>query len=172
VLAEVVGLQRLVDDLLQLARADARVVSGRREPVDLDDLVLRDVRRLRASGRVRLDISGVSAAQVIGDPDQLARAIRNLVDNAERHADSRITLALAEVEGTAVLTVDNDGPEIPAGARERIFERFGRLDGARDRDSGGAGLGLAITREIVERHGGTIAVSDGARFVVRLPAAR
>jgi signal transduction histidine kinase len=175
VLAEVTGLQRLVDDLLQLARADAGVASDRREPVDLDDLVLREARRVRASGRVALDGTGVSAAQVIGDPDQLTRAIRNLVDNAERHAASRVALALAEVDGVAVLTIGNDGPGIPEDQRERIFERFGRLDDARDRGTGGAGLGLAITREIVERHGGTITAEpgeEGARFVVRIPAAR
>jgi signal transduction histidine kinase len=172
VLAEVIGLQRLVDDLLRLARADAGVVSDRREPVDLDDLVLREVRRIRAAGRVELDIAGVSAAQVTGDPDQLARAVRNLVDNAERHATGRVTLTLAERDGRAVFTVEDDGPGIPVEARERIFERFGRLDGARARDRGGAGLGLAITREIVQRHGGTVAVEARSRFVVRLPVAR
>jgi signal transduction histidine kinase len=172
VLAEVVGMQRLVDDLLLLARADAGVASDRREPVDLDDLVLREVRRARAVGRVRLDIAGVSAAQVIGDPDELARAVRNLVDNAERHAAGRVTLTLAEVGDAAVFTVEDDGPGIPVEARGRIFERFGRLDDARARDRGGAGLGLAITREIVHRHGGTVVVEARSRFVVRVPAAR
>jgi signal transduction histidine kinase len=175
VLEEVVGLQRLVDDLLQLARADAGVAGDRRQPVDLDDLVLREARRVRASGRVALDITGVSAAQVIGDPDRLARAVRNLVDNAERHAAERVALTLTELDGTAVFTVSNDGPAIPADQREQIFERFGRLDNARDRGTGGAGLGLAITRDIVERHGGTVAaepVPTGARFVARIPAAR
>jgi signal transduction histidine kinase len=175
VLEEVVDLQRLVDDLLQLARADAGVAPTRGEPVDLDDLVLREVRRVRAAGRVELDIAGVSGAQVVGDPDQLTRAVRNLVDNAERHAAGRVVLTLAEIGGVAQLTVGNDGSGIPADQRERIFERFGRLDDARTRHAGGAGLGLAITREIVERHGGTIAVDPasqtGARFVVRLPAA-
>jgi signal transduction histidine kinase len=175
VLAEVVGLQRLVDDLLQLARADAGAGAGRTRPVDLDDLLLREARRVRAAGRVTLDSTGVSGAQVVGDPDQLARAIRNLVDNAERHAATRVVLTLAEVDGAARLTVGNDGLVIPAGQREQIFERFRRLDDARASNPDGAGLGLAIAREIVQRHGGSIAVDPdhrtGARFVVRLPAA-
>lgn len=173
VLEEVVGLQRLVDDLLQLARADAGVGSERRQPVDLDDLVLREARRVRASGRVALDLSGMSGAQVLGDPDELARAVRNLVDNAERHAAARVTLTLTEVDGAAVFTVADDGPGIPANQREQVFERFRRLDDARTRSTGGTGLGLAIAREIVQRHGGTIAVDPdyraGARFLVRLP---
>jgi signal transduction histidine kinase len=174
VLAEVLGMQRLVEDLLQLARADAGAAgNGRVEAVDLDDLVLREVRRIRAGGRVEVDGSGVSGAEVTGDPDQLARAVRNLVDNAVRHATARVTITLAETDRTAELTVADDGPGIPAEDRERVFERFGRLDEARGRETGGTGLGLAIAREIVQRHGGSIAVdtgaAGGARFVVRLP---
>ena len=175
ILEEVIGLQRLVDDLLQLARADAGVSSDRTERVDLDDLVLREARRVRANARVKVDISGVSAAQVVGDPNQLTRAVRNLVDNAERHAAGRIELTLAEVNGAALLTVSDDGPGIPADQRQRIFERFGRLDEARAQGTGGTGLGLAITRDIIEQHGGTITLDSshqaGARLVVQLPTA-
>jgi signal transduction histidine kinase len=176
VLAEVLGMQRLVEDLLQLARADAAAAgNGRLESVDLDDMLLREIRRIRAGGRAELDIAGVSGAQVTGDPEQLARAVRNLVDNAVRCATTRVTVTLAETGPTAELTVADDGPGIPPADRERIFERFGRLDQARGRQTGGIGLGLAITREIVQRHGGTIAVDTGpdggARFTVRLPAA-
>jgi signal transduction histidine kinase len=174
VLEEIIDLQHLVDDLLQLARVDATVSGGRTERVDLDDLVFREARRLGAAGRVELDTTGVSAAEVMGDPEQLTRAVRNLVDNAQRHATERVELTLAEHDGVVRLTVSNDGPGIPPGQYERIFERFARLDDARSRKTGGTGLGLAITREIIERHGGTIIVESrgqaGAHFVVRMPS--
>lgn len=174
VLEEIVALQHLVDDLLQLARADAGVRRTRAELVDLDDLVFREARRLRASGRVELDTTGVSGAEVVGDPEQLMRAIRNLVDNAERHANTRVELTLGELDGFAQLTVSNDGPGIPLEQHERIFERFARLDEARTRHTGGTGLGLAIAREIIQQHGGAITIDHayrtGARFIVRIPA--
>jgi signal transduction histidine kinase len=175
VLAETEGLQRLVDDLLQLARRDAGVSPQRAQPVDLDDLVLREAEWLRATGSIDVDLRAVSAAQVVGDRDQLTRAIHNLAGNAERHAERVVTFTLAELDGMAVLTVGDDGAGIPVEERERVFERFTRLDGARNPASGGSGLGLAITREIVEGHGGRISVDDtgtvGARFLVVLPAA-
>jgi signal transduction histidine kinase len=174
VLAETIALQRLVDDLLHLARHDAGALPARRDAVDLDDLVLREGDRLRASGDRRVDLHAVSAAQVIGDRDQLARAVRNVADNAARHASTTVTFALAEIDGTAVLTVADDGPGIPAPDRERVFERFARLDDARSAAAGGTGLGLAITREIVERHGGRVAIDPdwpvGTRLVIALPA--
>ena len=173
VLEETVALQRLVSDLLYLARADAGALATRQEPVDLDDVVLRAAEGLRADGRVKVDISAVSAAQVLGDPDQLGRCVRNLTDNAARHAASTVTLALSEQDHRAVLSVADDGPGVPADQRDRVFERFARLDEARSATAGGTGLGLAITREIVQRHRGSIAVDPehhpGTRFVVTLP---
>jgi signal transduction histidine kinase len=182
VLEETVGLQHLVDDLLRLARSDAALPGepgGPGEPgedlVDLDDVVLRLTRRHRADGRVTVDTGGVGAAQVVGDRAQLARAVANVVDNAVRYAASTVTLWLAEQGGEAVLAVADDGPGIPAADRERVFERFTRLDDARGATTGGAGLGLAIARDIVRRHGGTITVDPsphpGARLVIRLPVA-
>jgi signal transduction histidine kinase len=175
VLEETVALQHLVDDLLQLARGDGGVTARADQPVDLDDIVLRHARRLREDARVQVDVGGVSGAQVRGDPDQLTRVVRNLADNAVRHAHSRVTFALAEDGDVARLTVEDDGPGIPPEAREAVFGRFARLDEARTADEGGAGLGLAITREIVEAHGGTVEVaagpSLGARLVVTLPLA-
>ncbi|MGH9118605.1 MAG: sensor histidine kinase [Acidimicrobiales bacterium] len=174
-LAETAGLQRLVDDLLQLARSDDRAAPRRHETVDLDDIVLRQVRRLRTGDRVVVDASAVTSAQVVGDPDQLTRAVGNVVDNAARHATTTVTVTLREQGGDAVLAVADDGPGIPADQRDRIFERFTRLDDARTAGAGGTGLGLAIARSIVDRHGGSIEVdpehSPGARFVVRLPVA-
>jgi signal transduction histidine kinase len=175
VLAETVALQHLVDDLLQLARSDDGAGGGVAVPVDLDDIVMRQVRRLTAEDRIAVDASGVSGAQVAGDPDQLTRAVRNLADNATRHAESRVAFTLVEDGDVARLTVADDGHGVPPEARERIFARFTRLDEARADAVGGAGLGLAITRDIVERHGGTVVVDDGpepgTRFVVTLPIA-
>ncbi len=177
VLAETIGLQHLVDDLLQLARADATdspavgiAVGG--VAVDLDDIVLDEAGKLAERARVAVDISGVSAAQVTGAPSQLARAVQNLLDNAERHAMAVVTIILTESAGTARLIVSDDGVGIPRSERETVFERFTRLDEARTRDAGGTGLGLAITREIIERHGGSIRVADRptTTFVVELPA--
>jgi len=173
-LDETVALQRLVEDLLHLARADAGAFEERREPIDLDDVVLRAARRLRANGRVRVDTAGVSGAHVVGDPDQLTRVVRNLADNAERHAATTVAFMLGESDGFAVLRVTDDGPGIPPGERETLFERFARGDEARTRESGGAGLGLAIAQEIVGRHGGRLELDDaagkGTSFVVRLPS--
>jgi signal transduction histidine kinase len=174
VLEEADNLQRLVEDLLLLARSDsARDAGGTVVLVDLDDIVLREALRIRTAGSVRVDITNVSAAQVPGNPDELRRVVRNLVDNAARHAGSTIAIALAEQLGHAVLTVADDGPGIPVADRERIFERFARLDEARTSHDGGTGLGLAIAREIIERHGGTIRVDPdhrpGTRFIVELP---
>jgi signal transduction histidine kinase len=172
VLEDTAELQHLVDDLLHLARADAGAAAVQRRPLDLDDVVMREVDRLRAGGH-RIDPSAVSGAHVVGDAPLLARAVRNLLDNAVRHARQSVRVELGERDGVAVLVVRDDGPGIPADDRERVFERFTRLDDARTRDGGGIGLGLSITREIVEAHGGTIRIADdgpGATFVVELPA--
>jgi len=174
ILEETVGLQHLVDDLLQLARTDAVTSPGPAgDRVDLDDIVLALARRLRADGRVVVDITGVSPVQMVGHSAQLTRAVGNLAENAVRHATSTVTLTLGELDHRAVLTVDDDGPGIPPEDRKRIFDRFTRLDQARTTTAGGAGLGLAIAREIVERHSGTLVVDHqhqpGARFVLTLP---
>jgi signal transduction histidine kinase len=173
VLEEAERLSRLVDSLLFLAKADAgeglRVMSN----VDLDEIVLRESRALRLRGAMAVDTSAVSGAQLRGDADQLTRAVRNLLDNAGRHARSTVTVSLSEGDGGVTLVVADDGPGVPAGLADRVFERFVRVDDARSRDHGGAGLGLAITREIVQRHGGTIALDGGgpgARFVTRFPS--
>jgi signal transduction histidine kinase len=173
ILEEVIGLQLLVEDLLHLARSDAGQATTRAEPVDLDDLVLEAAQTVRAEGKVTVDIAGLSGAQVIGDAHQLARAIRNLVDNAVRHATHVVRLSLSETDDQVVLVIQDDGPGIPEEERERVFERFTRLDEARTPGQGGTGLGLAIARDILERHGGTVTVEsdndEGATFVVRMP---
>jgi len=173
VLDETVGLQRLAEDLLVVARSDGGAPPPRvDEEVDLDDIVLRAVRRLRAAGHVRVDASEVSAARVVGDRDQIARLVGNLVDNAARHARSTVTFSLVEEGAAVVLRVGDDGPGIPEEDRGRVFERFARLDAARTPGRGGTGLGLAIARDIAEAHGGTLTLDGagpGATFVLRLP---
>jgi signal transduction histidine kinase len=136
-------------------------------------IVLEEAARFRNGGRVSIDTSRVSAAAVHGRREELARAVRNLLDNADRHARSVVTVELNSDDDAVTLAVVDDGPGIPPEQRERVFERFTRLDDARSRATGGTGLGLAIAREIVEGHGGRITIHDttaGARLVVRLPA--
>jgi signal transduction histidine kinase len=174
-LEEQARLERLIDNLLLLAQVEDGVALRSRQVVDLDELVLRELRDLRARGRVRIDVADLAGGRVLGDPDQLRRVVRNLLDNAEQHAASTVRVELARADaGSFALAVVDDGPGIAPADRERVFERFVRLDKARSRRAGGAGLGLAIVREIVTAHGGTAAVEDsevGARLVVRLPAA-
>lgn len=182
VLAETVGMQRLADDLLLLARADAGALAALpQDQVDLDDVVETVVRSLRRAGDRRIDTTGVRPVQVPGDRAQLERLVGNLLDNAVRHARDTVTIALTEdADGDsgaeAVLVVADDGPGIAPQDRERVFQRFTRLDDARAAGSGGAGLGLAIARDIADRHGGSLRLEDGgppgACVVLRLPVAR
>ncbi|MGN6409697.1 MAG: sensor histidine kinase [Curtobacterium sp.] len=175
--SEALRLQDLVNGLFELSRLDEGDV-GVRRPVDLDDLALDAVARARGlleaepPGSVRVDGSGIGPARVLGDERLLAAVVRNLVDNAVRHAAAPVVVALVEQDGCAVLTVDDDGAGIPAADRDRVFERLVRLDDARSRDAGGAGLGLAIVRDAVRAHGGDVVVTDsslgGARFAVRI----
>jgi signal transduction histidine kinase len=174
-LAQVIEMQELTEDLLALARADEGLDLYRPGPVDLDDVVLRELDRLVIRGRVAVDRSGLSAAHVRGDRAQLTRLVRNLLDNAERHAGSTVSVVLREVGGEAVLVVSDDGPGVPLEAAETIFERFGRADLSRAGETGGTGLGLAIAREIALRHGGSLQLlpeGPGASFELRIPAAR
>jgi len=173
VLAEGARVQDLVDSLLLLARLDERSRHGVGRAVDLDDLLLAEASRVRALGVVQVDASGISAAQVQGDETILARVVRNLVDNAVRHARSTLTLSASEAHGRVRLVVEDDGAGIAPQDRGRVFERFVRLDEARARDDGGSGLGLAIVADAVRLHGGSVEVetgtAGGARFVVTLP---
>ena len=175
VLIESQRLEELVSALLVLARLDDGAGDAH-ELVDLDDLVLEAVARVRqrAPG-VPIDATRVSAGQVHGSGVLLSEAVRNLLDNASRHATSQVSVALGERDGSVELVVDDDGAGVGADERERVFERFVRLDEARAREAGGAGLGLAIVRKIVELSGGTVMIEradlGGARFVVRIPVA-
>jgi signal transduction histidine kinase len=165
--------ERLVRDLLFLARAEEIGTSRSVEPLDLDDVVLEEAARARATSGVHIDTSRVSAAPVRGNREELRRLVRNLVENGVRHAHGSVRLDVSLVDGRARLDVVDDGTGVPADERERIFDRFHRADGARARSGGGTGLGLAIARAIAEGHGGRVSLLDsdgGAHFVVELPA--
>ncbi len=175
VLEENRRMEILVQDLLFLARGDEGAARPAFVPIDLEDVVLVEVRRFRDGSAVPIDTSAVSAAPVKGRHGDLARMVRNLLDNAKRYTASSVRVGLRDENGTVLLTISDDGPGVPRSERERIFERFGRPDTARSAVQGGSGLGLAITRDIVEQHGGSIEISDGeptgAVFTVRLPSA-
>jgi signal transduction histidine kinase len=170
VLAEVQRLEHLVGDLLFLARSDEHGPRSQAEEVDLDDLVDAEAGRLRRTTGL-LIVPKVTPVRVIGDRHELARVLRNLSDNAVRHAAGLVELRVSRQGSEAVVDVLDDGPGIPAGERERVFERFVRLDPSRERAAGGAGLGLAIAREIARAHGGDLVVvpDHGAHLRFRLP---
>jgi signal transduction histidine kinase len=178
---DTVRLQDLAADLLLLARLDAgeRPAAG---PVALarlvaDELARRDGDRDRDRGRDRVVVRADELAEVSvsGSRGQLARVLGNLLDNARRHAASAVRVSVRREHGDAVVEVADDGAGVPEADRERIFRRFVRLDDARSRDDGGAGLGLAIARDVAARHGGSLTVrrapEGGALFTLRLPAA-
>ncbi len=159
VLEESLRLERLVADLLLLARADERGLQLRREDVDLDDLLAAEVERLRATTSLTVT-SHIVHVRVVGDRDRLQRALRNLVDNASQHASSAVTLSVASDAAMAKIDIVDDGPGVPVADRLRVFDRFVRLDDSRTRTVGGTGLGLAIVRQIARAHHGDVAFLD------------
>ncbi|MER7695325.1 MULTISPECIES: HAMP domain-containing sensor histidine kinase [unclassified Streptomyces] len=171
--ADTVRLQVLAADLLLLARLDAGEKPGS-ATVELGALVREEVSQ-RAADRipVAVEVPEGGAFEVNGSRGQLSRVIGNLLDNAQRHAEESVAVSVA-ADGRGVrVEVRDDGAGVPDGERERIFERFVRLDDARSRDDGGAGLGLAIARDVASRHGGTLTVhraaEGGAAFRLWLP---
>ncbi|MFD5265785.1 ATP-binding protein [Streptomyces sp. NPDC058335] len=164
---DTVRLQHLAADLLLLARLDA----GERPADTRVDLAA--LTRDEAAGRVRVTVDA-EPAEVSGSRGQLRRVLANLLDNAQRHARETVTVTVRREGGLAVVAVADDGDGVPEADRERVFERFVRLDAARSRDDGGAGLGLAIARDVALRHGGTLTVratpEGGALFELRLPS--
>jgi signal transduction histidine kinase len=173
-------IQDLAEDLLLLARMDATVpANAAAQTVDLAELARDTAAAPDADPDDRhVSVTCHTDAELLvpGDRNGLERVLRNLTDNARRHARSRVGVRAYAAGDQAVIEVEDDGPGVPAADRERIFERFTRLDDARSRESGGFGLGLAIVRDIVERHHGTIEVDDaaagpgaGARFTIRVP---
>ncbi|MFI8527309.1 sensor histidine kinase [Promicromonospora sukumoe] len=172
VLADLDRIDRLVADLLLLARVDEHGLPLRVVDVDLDDLVRAEAHRLDPPTGVRVVVSG-PPGRVQGDPHHLGRAVRNLLENAVRHASTEVTVRLVPDDPVVRLEIEDDGPGIPEADLERVFGRFVRLDESRARTDGGTGLGLAIAREIAVAHGGTLRAEPrgtGALLVLRLPA--
>lgn len=176
VIGDTIRLEHLAADLLLLARLDAGE-QPRSERVELAALIQDELAR-RIGDRLPVDaVIPDDSVAVTGSRTQLARVLGNLVDNAQRHAATTVRVSLERtVDNMVVLEVADDGRGVPATDRDRIFQRFVRLDDARSRDEGGAGLGLAIVADVVNRHAGRIRVGDsadgGARFIVTLPAWR
>ena len=173
VLTELDGMERLVRDLLYLSRAESPELARPLGLIDFDEVVRDEVARLQTRTRVWIDASAIEPAEVQGDREQVARVVRNLLDNAVAHAAARVTVDLRATD-CVELGVADDGPGVPPEQRDRIFERFMRADPSRTPESTGSGLGLAIARAVVERHGGQLLLDDlprGARFLVRLPLA-
>jgi len=182
-LVDTTRLARLIDDLLLLARADAAPTPSRVEPVELQALAEEVVRRghdAAGAGPCPVRVADGGPVWTMGAPEELHRVVANLMDNAVRHARTGVEIAAARDGDLALLTVTDDGPGIAPEHRDRVFERFTRLDDSRTLDTGGAGLGLAIVRELVRRHAGAVALTDadpgnpagpGLRVEVRLPAA-
>jgi heavy metal sensor kinase len=173
---EVDGMSRTVDDLLLLAGADEGRMELLAEPLDLGELAADVVRALTpiAGGTdVAVELNG-GPAPVLGDRESLRHAIRNLIENGLKFTPpgGRVDVTSWTADGEAGLTVADDGPGIAPELRERVFDRFFRVDPSRTRATGGSGLGLAIAREVIAAHGGSVHVADGSRFVIELPAAR
>ncbi|WP_431912595.1 sensor histidine kinase [Nonomuraea jabiensis] len=175
-LAETLGdvdrLQAIMGDLLMLAGLGSSA-STTREKVDLAELTRTELGR--RADRIPPRASLAEGVTVEGVSSQLTRVLTNLLDNAQRHAREQVEVEVRRDGTQAVMAVRDDGPGVPEADRERVFERFTRLDTARSRGHGGTGLGLAIASDVVRSHGGTIAVLDspygGACFEVRLPLA-
>jgi signal transduction histidine kinase len=166
-------LESIVDDLLMLATIESDL-DRTREEVDLTTLVETAATLWAGRHDVRLNVE--PAVTVEAAPWQLTRLLANLLDNARRHATRMLKVDLRRTGGHAELAVADDGKGISPADRERVFQRFARLDTARSRDRGGTGLGLAIAREIARAHDGSLHVEDavdgGACFVLRIPLVR
>ncbi len=168
-------LHALAEDLLLLARLDTRAPATAPDTVDLTALAARLTEQYPLTERpLTLTCDSSAPAYAHGDPDAYERLLRNLIDNAVRHAAHRVQITIRNESAWVVLTVHDDGPGVPTEDAERVFERFVRLDDARSRDHGGAGLGLAIARDLAHRHRGTLTLAPrtlGACFALRVPRA-
>ena len=171
VLNESSRMQSLVEDLLTLAKVDSHQLQLDVQDVDLEDVLDAEIKRLQTVSSLRINAE-LQPTRVRGDERRLMQVFRNLMDNAARHARSTIMVGMERRPGEVVVSVDNDGEIISAKDRNRVFERFARLDASRSSDGGGSGLGLAITREIMVAHGGTVVATEAdgwCRFQVILP---
>ena len=164
-------LDVLIDDLFWLARNDEDQVDAARMDVDLDDLLFEESHRVRSISDLGVDTTAVQPTRVVGDSAMLKRMIRNVVDNAARYATHELRFESRYEGSNAVVTVVDDGEGLDVAQSARLFDRFVRADPARSRNSGGAGLGLAIVSEIVARHGGHaqfVVVAKGTKIELRI----
>lgn len=166
---ETTRMRYLIEDLLTLAKtSDGGLrLETTTTDVDLDDVLNEEIRRLRSTSTRDID-AHLEPTRVSGDPRRLSQVMRNVLDNADRHAASRISIRVRNTEDGALVTIDNDGPPVPLPDRDRIFDRFVRLDQSRSRESGASGLGLAIAAGIMAAHHGWIRTGEapegGCRF--------
>jgi two-component system sensor histidine kinase ChvG len=177
--SDVVRLDRLVVDIAAVSRLDAELSRARFEPVDLGKLIEShlagwEARAAERQVRIAFARPRVGSTVVMGDEGRLARAFDNLVDNAISFSPSGglVEIRAAHVRGDIMVSVEDDGPGVPADARESIFQRFHSLRPEEDGFGNHSGLGLAIARATVEGHGGTVRAEGkhrgrgGARFVI------
>jgi signal transduction histidine kinase len=171
-LPEAHRMQTLIDDLLLLARADEQRLVTRTKEVLVDEVAEAEVARARQDAGCAIE-SVITPVRIVGDSTAISRVIRNLLDNAIRHATSRVEVCVDSRDREAIIAISDDGPGIAPKDRTRVFERFVRLDSDRSRSSGGAGLGLAIVTELVAAHGGTVTIEGrpgrGTTLLVSLP---
>lgn len=160
---EALRLQNMVADLLLLARADESGVPLRLGDVNLDEIVSTEVARLEATTDYTIDVD-IVPIRLHGDGEKLSRALRNIADNAARHTRDTLVFTMTHdlASNTASIVVSDNGPGIGDSDKDRVTERFVRLDLSRERASGGSGLGLSIVTEIVRAHHGTVSVSDSS----------
>jgi signal transduction histidine kinase len=165
-------LEQLLQQLLLLAKADEHTLAGHRRPVDIHK-TLREVTRATPTDHIAVELNLTGSALTIGNPGNLARLFRNVLENAIRYAAGTVIITTSSTPTTVEIRIADDGPGIPAADRERVFDRFVRLDSSRDRATGNSGLGLAIAREIAATHHGSIRIDDapgpGANIVIELP---
>ena len=172
-LAETDRLSALVTDLLDLSRIEAGTLNVRREPCALSELVQRAAERVQPGDRLRVDLPP-DLPLVSADPARIEAALRNLIENAVKYSPpgTPIRVSAEPADGHLLVRVADEGPGIPAEHREKIFDRFYRIDSGLARQTGGAGLGLSITKGFVEAHGGRIWIEpseSGAVFAFTLP---
>jgi signal transduction histidine kinase len=171
-LPEAHRMRTLINDLLLLARADEHRLVIRTEEISVDEVADAEVARALPDASCAIH-TVINPVRIVGDSAAISRVIRNLLDNAVRHATSRVEVCVGGREQQAIIAISDDGPGIASADRTRVFERFVRLDSDRSRSSGGAGLGLAIVAEVVAAHGGTVAIEgspgQGTTMLVSLP---